>query len=78
LIQERRWFELTLLSINDGVVATDHQGTANSNAAQLTSVASEELAGKPIQECFIFQQRDRELFCQFRFVLKSALQKHVK
>jgi len=58
------------------VVATDPQGiirTANSNAAQLTLIASEELAGKLIQECFIFQHRDRELFCQFWFVLKSAL-----
>lgn len=63
LIQERRWFESTLLSINDGVVATDPQGiirTANSNAAYLTSVAFEELAGKAIKDCFVFQQRDRE------------------
>lgn len=63
LMQERRWFEATLLSIHDGVVATDLKGiirTVNSNAARLTAWDAEALIGKSIKEAFLFQQKNED------------------
>jgi PAS domain S-box-containing protein len=53
--QEREWFEVTLLGIGDGVIATDAQGRVillNPVAQALTGWSQAEAAGRPVAEVF--------------------------
>ena len=59
-----RWFETTLHSIGDGVIATDARGNVrflNSIAERLTGWSEAEARGRPLDEVFcIFSERTRE------------------
>jgi PAS domain S-box-containing protein len=53
--QEREWFEVTLLGIGDGVIATDSRGRVillNPVAQELTGWSQNEAAGRPVEEVF--------------------------
>ena len=53
--ESRQWFQTTLESIGDAVIACDATGRvefANAVAAELTGWTAEELLGKPLEEAF--------------------------
>jgi PAS domain S-box-containing protein len=55
LRQQRKWFEVTLASIGDGVITADIEGNVtmlNPVAEQLTGWTSKEAQGRPIEEVF--------------------------
>lgn len=64
LHQEREWFRATLLSIGDGVVATDSRGNVsflNAVAQDLTGWTESESKGKPLQTIFnIVHEKTRQ------------------
>jgi PAS domain S-box-containing protein len=54
--EQRQWYETTLRSIGDGVIATDIQGRLvflNGTAESLTGWTSQEAAGRPVEEIFV-------------------------
>ena len=54
-LEQREWFRVTLSSIGDAVIATDHQGAVtfmNSVAHSLTGWSEAEALGKPLTEVF--------------------------
>lgn len=55
IIESKQWFQTTLNSIGDGVIATDEKGNItfmNPIAVQLTGWNENEAVGKPIEEVF--------------------------
>lgn len=67
LEQQRRWFEVTLASIGDGVITTDVDGNItllNSVAEQLTGWTTAEAKGKPLTEVFKIISEDTRLEAQ--------------
>lgn len=60
LIKEKKWFETTLLSINDGVIATDTSGwirVVNARARALTSSRQGDIVGRNITDIFKFHRK---------------------
>ena len=61
LEQQRKWFEVTLASIGDGVITSDVDGTVtmmNTVAEQLTGWKSSEALGQPLRKVFNIVNED--------------------
>ncbi len=59
--RQREWLEVTLVSVGDGVIATDAQGRItllNPVAAQLTGWPVEEAQGQPVEKVFDIRNED--------------------
>ncbi|GEM_PF-445684 len=63
-VREAEWFQTTLRSIGDAVIATDKEGRVifmNPMAEELTGWNAPEAVGKPVEEVFpIFQEKTRQ------------------
>ncbi len=67
LQRARNWFETTLASIGDAVIATDASGRVsfmNSVAESLTGWSSAEAAGKPLSEVFVIFNEETRASCE--------------
>lgn len=62
LFEQKKWLEVTLASIGDGVVATDADGRIaffNRVAQTLTGWRAEQVIGRPLEEILRFERRDQ-------------------
>ena len=62
--EQRRWLEVTLSSIGDGVIATDLDGKIvfmNDTAQELTGCGTSEAIGTPLEETFRILDEDHRL-----------------
>ncbi|MDP4153962.1 MAG: PAS domain S-box protein, partial [Bacillota bacterium] len=64
LVEEKKWFETTLMSIGEGVIATDGNGViqlVNEIAVKLTGIAKSDAIGKKIWDVYnVIKQSDKE------------------
>ncbi|BER91670.1 hypothetical protein M15_04140 [Atrimonas thermophila] len=75
--QEAEWFQTTLRSIGDAVIATDGEGRMifmNPVAEELTGWSAGEAAGKPIEEVFhiLYEQTRQPVLNPVRRVIKEG------
>jgi PAS domain S-box-containing protein/putative nucleotidyltransferase with HDIG domain len=78
LKRQKRWFEVTLSSIGDGVIATDTKGVVtftNPIACKLTEYSEKEMIGKKITEVFNIVNEDsgKETVIPVEKVLKDNI-----
>jgi PAS domain S-box-containing protein len=76
VFQEHGWLRTVLVSMSDGVIATDLDGRVkflNPVAENLTGVSLEEALGRPIEEIYILRRDDGTPLpeCQLRRVLAT-------
>ncbi|MFO7883118.1 MAG: PAS domain S-box protein [Kosmotogaceae bacterium] len=78
LKRQKKWFEVTLSSIGDGVIATDKNGIvtfANPVACKLTEYSEKEMIGRKIREVFniINEESGKEATIPVEKVLKNNI-----
>jgi PAS domain-containing protein len=74
--EQRQWYETTLRSIGDAVIATDNAGQVtflNSVAEALTGWTSEDAAGRPIAEVFVIRNGLAGARCTASFPFPSGM-----